>query len=325
MGPESSGEPGVAEPLLRVRDLSIDIAREGKAGLPVVAGASFDAPAGAIVGVFGESGSGKTTLALALPGLLGRARYRVRGSIQLRGREINGLSERELESVRGAEIGMVFQDPLLALNPVLTLRRQLSEALRAHRREEPGSVTRLLELVGLEASPRIENACAHQLSGGERQRALIALALASNPALVVADEPFSALDAPRVVELARLFREWKQQLGTAFLVIDHSPAALAHMADFALAMYAGQIVERGPAKAVFERPLHPYVRALMSCAAQTGPAAPIPGSAPGLEDRPPGCPFEPRCAGRIPRCGKENPPEYAPEPGRAARCFLYAG
>jgi oligopeptide/dipeptide ABC transporter ATP-binding protein len=160
------------------------------------------------------------------------------------------------------------------------------------------------------------------LSGGERQRVLIALALARRPALAIADEPFSALDAPRAAALCALFDSIRRETGTSFLVIDHHPGQLARIADSALVMYGGQIVERGPFGALMEAPLHPYTAALVRLS--RGAGDPIPGNPPGLSDRPQGCPFEPRCREREARCGSARPPELFREKGRAVRCFKYA-
>jgi ABC-type glutathione transport system ATPase component len=250
-----------SEPLLQVRDLTIDLISERSTAAPVVSEVSFQVDPGAIVGLFGECGCGKTTLALALLNLLPASRYRVRGSIQLRDFEVLSASARQLERIRGAEISLVFQDPLLALNPVLRVRDQVAEVMRAHGRQ--GGLESLFGLVGLPATPRMYNAYPHQLSGGERQRVVIAQALACRPALVIADEPFTALDATRVVELSSLFRELREKLEISFLLISHSPGVLARTADQVLVMQAGRIVERGTPRQVFGHPSHPYTAALL--------------------------------------------------------------
>ena len=234
---------------LAVRDLTVDLISARNVVVPVVSGVSFQVDAGSIVGLFGESGCGKTTLALALLNLLPSPRYRVRGSVRLRNVEVLSASERQLERLRGAEISLVFQDPLLALNPVLRVRDQVAEVMRAHGRED--GLESLFDLVGLAATPRMFDAYPHQLSGGERQRVVIAQALACRPALVIADEPFTALDAPRVLELASLFRELREKLQISFLLISHSPGVLARTADQVLIMHAGRIVERGTPHQVF--------------------------------------------------------------------------
>jgi ABC-type glutathione transport system ATPase component len=243
------------QPLLEVRDLAVELDR------PIVAGVSFDIAPGTITGLFGESGCGKTTLALALLRLLG-ARYRVGGSVRLKGRELLALSERELQRIRGAEISMVFQDPALALNPVMRAGRHVGEVLRAH--GVAGDVPGLFELAGLAPVPRLLGAYPHQLSGGERQRVAIAQALACRPALAIADEPFTALDVLRVLELATLFRSLCNTTGISFLVISHSPGVLARIADTVMVMSEGRIVEQGPPARVFHSPAHPYTASLMA-------------------------------------------------------------
>jgi ABC-type glutathione transport system ATPase component len=248
---------GASEPLLQVRDLTVELA----SGRNIVSDVSFQIEPGAIVGLFGESGCGKTTLALALLNLLPAPHYRVRGSIRLQNRELLSLSDRQLERVRGAEISLVFQDPMLALNPVLRVRDQVTEVIRAHGRR--GDLASLFRLVGLPASSRMYNAYPHQLSGGERQRVVIAQALACRPALVIADEPFTALDVTRVVELSTLFRELREELRTSFLLISHSPGVLARTANQVLVMHAGRIVEQGTPRQVFQHPSHPHTAGLL--------------------------------------------------------------
>ena len=250
--------------LLAVCDLAVDLVPESGAPRPVISDVSYQVNPGSITGLFGESGCGKTTLALALGGLLPAARYRVRGAVRLHGRDLLQASEAELQSVRGAEIGFIFQDPLLALNPVMRVRRQVAEVIRAHGpRPHAAEIEALFTLVGLAPSRRLLDAYPHQLSGGERQRVAIAQALACRPALVVADEPFTALDAALQVALSRLFRELTARLGTAFLLISHSPGVLVGIADGVLVMHAGRIVERGAPEQVFRQPAHPYTQALL--------------------------------------------------------------
>lgn len=251
------GGMSCGEPLLQVRDLTIDLA----SGRSIVSGVSFQIEPGTIVGLFGESGCGKTTLALALLNLLPAARYRVRGSIRLKNHELLSLSDRQLQRIRGAEISLVFQDPMLALNPVLRVRDQVAEVMRAHGCE--GGFEPLFRLVGLPDIPRMYGAYPHQLSGGERQRVAIAQALACQPALVIADEPFTALDVTRVVELSTLFRELREKLRTSFFLISHSPGVLARTADHVLVMHAGRIVEQGTPRQVFEHSSHPYTAGLL--------------------------------------------------------------
>ncbi len=257
--------------LLEVSDLSVDTLGGPRVpGRPILSQVSFSIPPRTIVGLFGESGCGKTTLALTIVRLLNAGTYTARGSIRLRGRELLGLTERELERVRGAEIALVSQDPLLALNPVLRAGRQVAEAVRAHRRPAPGEVDSFLELAGLRDVQRIRDAWPHQLSGGERQRLALALALAGRPGLIIADEPFSALDVSLVLELTASFRDLQRETGASFLLISHDPGVLAHTCDLVLVMHAGQIVERGTPRQVFGNPSHPYTAGLLAAMAGVG-------------------------------------------------------
>jgi len=251
-----------SRPLLRVRNLDVALASRS-----VLSDISFDIEPGSIVGLFGESGCGKTTLALALLNLLPPERYRVNGSTEFEGTELRNASARELQQLRGARIALVLQDPLLALNPVLRAGDQIAEVIRAHPQPSAEPIRRRVEsalrLVGLDPSRRIYNAYPHQLSGGERQRVLLAQALACQPRLVIADEPFSALDAPSALALSALFLELRERLSASFLLISHSPGILATAAERVLVMSAGRIVERGVPREVFENPRHPHTVALL--------------------------------------------------------------
>ena len=307
----------MSQPLLAVSNLSIAVNT-----CPIVSGVSFSiAPAG-IVGLFGESGCGKTTLAMGILKMLPAPQYRVTGTVKLGDTDLLSLSENELQRIRGAQISMIFQDPLLALNPVLRIGDQIEEVRRAHP-AQARDLPELFHLVDLPESRR--GAYPHELSGGERQLVLLAQALACRPRLVIADEPFTALDAARVLQLAALFRSLAEKLGTAFLLISHSPAVLAHVAGEMLVMYAGRIVERGAARPVLTNPLHPYTGALLqSLQHQPGRRLySIPGNPPTLMARGEGCPFEPRCDQRLDLCRAAMPAEETRD-GRSVRCFKYA-
>jgi peptide/nickel transport system ATP-binding protein len=280
---------------------------------------SFLLPPASITGLFGESGCGKTTLAHALLKLL-PAPYCVSGAVEFEGRNLLSLPERELQPLRGGRIGLMFQDPLLALNPVLRAGTQIAEVARAHGVERPD----LPASLGL--LPRHPGAYPHQLSGGERQRVTLAQALACRPSLVIADEPFTALDPARIAELSALFRELQLTHGTAFLLIAHEPAILEALADTVLVMYAGRIVERGHPRDVFGDPRHPYTQGLVRCLqprAPNGRFYAIPGNPPALASRPTGCAFEPRCGARVDACAARMPEEIALATDRSARCLLY--
>ena len=236
--------------MLQVRNLNVDLVSADGESVPVLSDIGFEIEPASIVGLFGESGCGKTTLALALLNLLPPARYRVTGEIRWRGRNLIGLADRQLEAVRGAQISMIFQDPLLSLNPMLRVGTQVSEVLRAHGDHRASASQDIYTAVGLPDWRRIAESYPHQLSGGERQRVTDAQALACRPSLVIADEPFTALDAVRVVELATLFRSLRDQFQTSFLLISHSPGVLAVTADEVLVMQGGRIVKRGVPRAV---------------------------------------------------------------------------
>jgi ABC-type glutathione transport system ATPase component len=255
--------------LLAVRDLCVELA--GRKA-PVLRGVTFELPPASITGLFGESGCGKTTLALALLHLL-PSTYSIQGSIRLEGRELIGLREEELQRIRASRIAIALQDPLLALNPVLRAGTQVAETIRAHssrRTGIPADAIAALRLAGLRDAVRVSRAFPHELSGGERQRVLIAQALACRPAVIVADEPFSALDPIHALELTAVFRDIRERLGTSILLISHDPGVLARTADTILVMQAGALVETGDPAEVFHRPKHPYTSGLLDAVASIG-------------------------------------------------------
>jgi ABC-type glutathione transport system ATPase component len=260
--------PNNAESLLTVQELSLSYV-SGDSRTSIIHSLSFSIGAGEVVGLLGESGSGKTSLALAILGLLPSNARIESGSIRLRGRELMGLKEGELQSVRGKEISLIFQEPAIALNPVMRLGTQIVEVLRAHYpwsgrrcREEAMA---MLEQVRLSNAAEIYSAYPHQLSGGQRQRVAIAQALICKPALVIADEPTASLDTTIQADILALLKQLQQQLSLSFLFISHNPAILQKMAQRILVINAGQIVEEGPASQVLARPQHPYTRRLLEC------------------------------------------------------------
>lgn len=331
----SGGASTSLDRLLEVRDLVVQY--DGDDASPVVAvdGISFDVHAGEAVGIIGESGSGKTTAALSLLGLLPPAARVVRGSALFRGQDLLALPEARLESLRGAEVSIIFQEPGIALNPVLRVGQQVAEVIRAHRswgwrrcREEAQG---LLTQVGLAEPNRLHRAYPHEISYGQRQRVTIAQAIACRPALVVADEPTSALDATTRSEILSLLKELKDRLGLALLLVSHDIGTLATLADRLLVLYAGRVVEEGPLASVCRHPLHPYTRGLL--ASLPRPRVPgqgrtlsfIEGSPPDMARLPAGCAFEPRCPDRMEICLTRTPDEVEPEVRRRVRCFKHGG
>jgi oligopeptide/dipeptide ABC transporter ATP-binding protein len=321
-------------PLLQVRDLTIHF---GSTSAPAVDRANFDMGPGETVGLLGESGCGKTTLGLALIRLLPAVARIARGSIRFRGREMLLENERQLQKIRGVELSIIFQEPQMALNPVMRVGDQITEVLRAHtnwnrhrRREETESLLRQVQL----SESRIYSAYPHQLSGGECQRVVIAQALACKPFFLIADEPTSALDNTTQAEVLVLLKELKERLGLALLFITHNPLLLAGIADRVLIMYAGRIVEEATLTQISSQPHHPYTEALLRS------IPPLPGSyahaqksrLPSIAGIPPdfahlgkGCPFEPRCADRMEACAMRDPEEVQIEGGARVRCLRYGG
>ena len=328
----------VVRALLEVRDLAVRYDAGNGAPAAAVDELNLDVTEGEVVGVLGESGCGKTTLLLAILGLLPGAARVVKGSIRFRGRELLTLAESELRRLRGAEISIIFQEPVLALNPVRRVGPQVAEVVRAHRRgtdrrgrEEALS---MLAEVGFSDPALVHDSYPHELSGGQRQRVVLAQALACRPALVLADEPTASLDSTTQAELRALLGSLQNRFGLALLLVSHDLGALAALAQRVLVMYAGRLVEAGVPAEVFGDPLHPYSRGLLGAVpralvpgASAHPRAPvpIPGSSPDLAGLPPGCAFEPRCPDRLPACTERPPQETQPADGRLVRCFKYGG
>jgi len=272
------------EALVCVRDLTVHYLSEGGRRLVAVDQAHFDLRAGEVLGVLGESGAGKSTLGLALLSLLPAGARIVSGSIRLGDTELTGLTERSWRKWRGAEIGFIFQEPGLALNPVLRVGTQIEEVIRAHR---PWSRSRCraaaeaaLDEVGLGDEAGASRAYPHELSGGQQKRVLIAQAIACRPRLLVADEPVSALDAVTRAGILALLAELKQRLGLAMLLIAHELASVTALADRVAVMYAGRLVEEGPTGALLTEPLHPYTRGLLAAQPRPRTSPPCPGVVP---------------------------------------------
>ena len=316
-------------PLLEVRNLTT--AFDAAAG-PVVAvdDVSFDVRRGETLGLVGESGSGKSVAALSILRLVqppGRVRQ---GAILFKGRNLLALSEREMQRLRGAEIALVPQEPMTALNPVFTIGDQIEEALvvhgRATRAEAAGARRRAAGRCAHARSPPAgARDYPHQLSGGMRQRALIAMALACRPSLVIADEPTTALDVTIQAQIIDLLLEMQRAYDLSLLLITHDLGVLAEAADRVAVMYAGRLVEIGPAREIFHAPLHPYTRGLLASIPGRTPGRlhAIEGTVPGPTARPPGCAFAPRCPDRMPQCDAAPPAPVVTGPDREVRCYLH--
>ncbi len=315
-------------PLLSVKDLVIEFpTRHGP--LTAVDGVSFDLSAGEILGVVGESGAGKSLTGSAIMGLLDPPGRIASGEIWLKGHRIDNLSHDDMRSIRGKRIGMVFQDPLTSLNPLYTVAEQLIETIRTHMKvNERDARTRaigLLDDVGIPAAGRRIDDYPHQFSGGMRQRVVIALALAAEPELVIADEPTTALDVSVQAQIIDVLKEQCTERGASIILITHDMGVIAETANRVAVMYSGRIVEIGPVKSIIQKPLHPYTKGLMGSIPTLTQAddrlTQIPGSMPRLVDIPAGCAFNPRCDQVFEKCRIERP-FLIPEESRKVACWL---
>ncbi len=315
-------------PLLSVRHLSTGFP-VGDRWVAAVQDVSFDIDKGETLALVGESGSGKSLTAYSLLRLVPPPGRILGGEIVLDGQALMDLPESAMERVRGAKISLVFQEPMSALNPVLTIGSQLVEAMTVHGLGGPDPKATALELLATVRMDDPERRFAeypHQLSGGLRQRALIALALCCRPSLIVADEPTTALDVTIQAEILNLLRQLKRDFGLSLLLITHDLGVVAHTADRVAVMYAGRIVEQAPVRALFKAPSHPYTQALLRAMPGATHSArrlePIEGTVPPLHDRPPGCAFAPRCHWRHEACLTEVPEMYPVDATHGARCVL---
>ena len=313
-------------PLLEIKNLQVEFVTDG-GPVPVVNGLSLSVEAGETVCLVGESGCGKTVTALSIARLVPTppAHY-PGGEIWLSGRDVLRMSPSELRQIRGGMVGYVFQEPSASLNPVMRVGRQIWESLKIHRSQSAtnAEVTRLLRLVGIPEPEVRRHDYPHQLSGGMQQRVMIAMALAAEPKLLVADEPTTALDVTIQAQILDLLRTLRRQLGMSILFITHNFGIVGDLADRVAVMYAGDIVEVAPAATMMRRPHHPYTRALMNAVpkmdASAGRLNAIPGSVPHPGMAPPGCRFHPRCSCARPECARQAPSLVEVEPGRWVRC-----
>jgi len=321
-------------PLLEIVDLKTwFFTRDGI--VRAVDGVSFQVMPGETLAIVGESGCGKSVTALSILRLIPSPPGRiVSGAIRFAGKDLRELSEAEMREVRGNEISMVFQEPMTSLNPVLSIGRQIGETLTLHqglsRKAALAKAVEMLRLVHIpEAERRIEQ-YPHQLSGGMRQRVMIAMALACNPKLLIADEPTTALDVTIQAQILDLMRELKEKIDAAIVLITHDLGVVAEMAQRVVVMYAGRRAEEAPVGPLFRRPLHPYTRGLLASVPRLGASlaqeplprlAEIAGTVPSLKDEIPGCPFAARCTFASDICRREMPPFEEKEAGHYAACF----
>jgi oligopeptide/dipeptide ABC transporter ATP-binding protein len=318
-----------AEPLLSVRDLRVEFGTR-RGTVHAVNGISFDVAAGETLGIVGESGCGKSVTSLALLGILARSGRVVSGTADFGGRDLLRLSDRELRRVRGRDIAMIFQDPMTSLNPVLTVGRQIREALETHFELGRDQATRragaLLDQVGIPSAEVRLKDYPHQFSGGMRQRAMIAMALACEPKLLIADEPTTALDVTIQAQILDLLRALVADRDTALVLITHDLGVVAGMCERVNVMYGGMFMETGTADDVFDRPRHPYTLGLLQSiprldAGRKRKLRPIEGTPPNMLRAPTMCPFAPRCAYEVEQSRTEVPPLVELEPGHFVACF----
>ena len=336
-----------ADPLLTVEHLTT-VFETPRGPVAAVDDVGFEIRTGETLGLVGESGCGKSVTALSILRLVQPPGRIAAGAIRFKGRDLLRLDEPAIRAVRGAEISLIFQEPMTALNPVFTVGDQIAETLvvhgRAGRREARTRAVELMQAVHIpDAAARIRD-YPHQLSGGMRQRVMIAIALACRPALVIADEPTTALDVTIQAQILDLLRELKSAFNLSLLLITHDLGVVAETADRVAVMYAGRIVETGPVRAIFHNPAHPYTRGLLASIPGGSPGAPpgvrnaaaalrarpgrrltaIEGSVPVLGELPSGCAFNPRCPDRFDPCTIDPPADYPVGDEQAAKCYLHA-
>jgi oligopeptide/dipeptide ABC transporter ATP-binding protein len=320
------------EPIVIVRDLCVDFPAPDGGRVAVVSGVGFAIHPREIVGIVGESGSGKTMTVRALLRLLPKTAG-LSGEVRFAGADVFAMSAEEVRALRGRGIAMVFQDPMTSLNPVLRVGAQIGEAIEVHaktRRRALGKrVVDLLERVGIAHGRERARAYPHEFSGGMRQRAVTAMAIANGPALLIADEPTTALDVTVQDQIIDLLLELNRRSDTAILLITHNIALVASLCGRVLVMYAGRIVEDGPTEAVLATPQHPYTWSLLQSVPRLDRdverLAAIPGQPPDPAAPPTGCRFHPRCRFAIDRCSAEEPPLIECESGHHARCWVMMG
>jgi len=326
---------GAEGPLLDVRGLRTVFDGPGGA-VPAVDGVSFHVDRGEILGLVGESGCGKSVTAFSLLRLVSPPGRIAAGEVRLEGRDLLTISEAKMRAVRGNRISIIFQEPMTSLNPVLTVGFQIAEAIMLHQKkrkaEALADAAEMMRLVSIPDPEQRSREYPHQLSGGMQQRVMIAMALSCQPALLIADEPTTALDVTIQAQILEILKDLQRRFSLSVLLITHDLGVVAETADRVAVMYAGRIVEQASVSELFREPLHPYTRGLMrsipAAGADTGPARgripAIEGSVPDMAQLPPGCRFHPRCPDRLPRCEEEEPALAAVgSAGGSVSCFLH--
>lgn len=298
--------------------------------VPAVDDVSITVPKGKTIGIVGESGCGKSMTAKSIINLLKYPGKIVDGEILLEGSDLAQLSQRQMRAVRGQDISMIFQEPMTSLNPVTKVGRQVSEALRLHQkistRQAKQRVLNLFEQVGISEPEKRYHCYPHELSGGLRQRAMIAMAIACSPKLLIADEPTTALDVTIEAQILQLMKQLSRDTGMSIIIISHNLGVIAEMCDYVYVMYAGKIVEQADVFTLFERPVHPYTQGLISSIIRLDETSrrlsTIPGAVPNLLHLPKGCSFSNRCPAVSAACKQSRPELYDVAPGHCARCFM---
>jgi peptide/nickel transport system ATP-binding protein len=321
----------MAERLLEVKDLGVDFTTEDGV-VHAVDGVSFELERGKVLGIVGESGSGKSVTAMTIMGLTRDVNSRFRGEVNYQGRNLLEISDTEMQNFRGNEIGMIFQDPMTSLNPVYRIGEQIVEAIRAHETVDKQTAQRraveLLRQVGIPNPESRVDDFPHQFSGGMRQRAMIAMALSCNPAILIADEPTTALDVTIQAQIVELISQLKDDFNSAVIMITHDLGVVADIADEIVVMYAGRVVERAPTNELFYDPQMPYTWGLLGSIPRLDRPKPerlhsIEGAPPSLIQLPKGCKFRPRCPHAFDKCMQEPGLENRVEtPGHLDRCWL---
>ena len=315
--------------LLQVKDLRVHYTAGGEV-IRAVNGVSLEVRKGQTLGLVGETGAGKTTIAKAILRILPDPPAKIDGGeIYLEGKELLSLPEKKMQDIRGKMISMIFQDPMTSLNPVMTVGAQLSEVIRIHEKLSRADAAiragEMLELVGI-PSERMDE-YPHQFSGGMKQRVVIAMALACNPLMIIADEPTTALDVTIQAQVLDLMRSLREKFGTATLMITHDLGVVAEICDRVAIIYAGQIVEQGTLEEIYENTKHPYTKGLFASLPDMSSKAhrlhPIKGLMPDPANLPSGCPFHPRCDHARPECARRTPVRTEVTPGHFVNCLLY--